>query len=135
MEQRSSKIRLQKCVIDEKFIEAKCSLRICIFMIIIIIMFANNLTPININISKEMMTNIKFARQRYIAALGERKKLQIVDLKSRKRKQLAEEIEVMSNKKEELISSIKKDMLNDLINLHFRLKWGRTFLFYLCRTH
>ena len=72
-------------------------------------MFANNLTPININISKEMMTNVKFARQRYMAALGERKKLQIVDLKSRKRKQLAEEIEVISKKKKELISSIEKD--------------------------
>ena len=36
-------------------------------------------------------------------------KLQIVDLKSRKRKRLAEEIEVISNKKKELISSIEKD--------------------------
>ena len=41
-------------------------------------MFANNLTPININISKEMMTNVKFARQRYMAALGEREKLQLL---------------------------------------------------------
>ena len=30
---------------------------------------ANSLTPININITKEMMTNIKFSRQSYKAAL------------------------------------------------------------------
>ena len=30
---------------------------------------ANSLVPININITKEMMTNIKFSRQSYKAAL------------------------------------------------------------------
>ena len=30
---------------------------------------ANSLTPININITKEMMANIKFSRQSYMVAL------------------------------------------------------------------
>ena len=34
-------------------------------------MLANNLIPININITKEMMINIKFSRQRYTVALEE----------------------------------------------------------------
>ena len=34
-------------------------------------MLANNLIPININITKKMMINIKFSRQRYTVALEE----------------------------------------------------------------
>ena len=70
-------------------------------------MFANNLTPVNINITKEMMTNVKFSRQRYMAVLEERKK--VADVKSCKRKQLTEQIEVITKKKN-LISYIENDI-------------------------
>ena len=67
-------------------------------------MLVNNLTPININITKEVMANIKFSRQGYMARVLEEKKKD-VDVKSRKRKKLTEQVEVIAKKKNFISSS------------------------------
>ena len=55
------------------------------------------------------MTNDKFSRQRHTAVLKERKKAQLVDVKSHKRNQLPEQIEVITKKKD-LMSAIENDI-------------------------
>ena len=53
-------------------------------------MLARNVTPIDMKNAKEIMKNTKFSRQPYLAVLEERKKAQLVDWSSPKRKQLIE---------------------------------------------
>ena len=67
-------------------------------------MLVHNLPPININITKEVMANVKFPRQGYMAGVLEEKKND-VNVKSRKRKRLTEQVEVIAKKKNFISSS------------------------------
>ena len=81
-------------------------------------MLSNNLTPVDIQITKGMMDNVKSSRNLYMAALEDRKKAKLDDAKSRKRKQLSEQIDEIAKKKKVLMSSIDKDIeRSDVLSL------------------
>ena len=73
-------------------------------------MIANSLSPTTIQISKKMLTSVGLSRQRYAQALEEKKKIEREQEKSRKRKQVFEQISEIAEKKKSISSSIEKDL-------------------------
>ena len=73
-------------------------------------MIANSLSPTTIPISKKMLTSVGLSRQGYAQALKEKKKIEREQKKSRKRKQVFEQISEIAEKKKSISSSIKTDL-------------------------
>ena len=57
-----------------------------------------------------MLTSVGLSRQRYAQALEEKKKIEREQEKSRKRKQVFEQISEIAEKKKSISSSIEKDL-------------------------
>ena len=71
-------------------------------------MIANSLSPTTIQISKKILTSVGLSRQRYAQALEEKKKIEREQEKSRKRKQVFDEISEIPEKKKSISNSIEK---------------------------
>ena len=80
-----------------------------------------------------MLTSVHLSRQRYAQALEEKKKIEREQGKSRKRKQVFEQISEIAEKKKSISSSIEKDLKRS-DELSFRAESEKDFSVLLMAT-